>query len=199
MRCPKCGFISFDHLTSCKKCGKDIAEVASELQGTSIKTESPMFLSPALAAFADREESFEEHAMEAEVGEGIDFSMEDEPVEEEAAATAEAEENIDFSVEQAEEETDMSLAEAEAEEAAGTEEETEESVDLALETEAVEETVPEEAEESFEELDFMGTPEEEEEGGLEFDLEDFLEDMDDDKSKSSGSKDIGSDADDEEK
>jgi hypothetical protein len=189
MRCPKCGFISFDHLTSCKKCGKDIAEVASELQGTSIKTESPMFLSPALAAFADREESFEEHAMEAEVGEGIDFSMEDEPVEEEAeaAATAEAEENIDFSVEQEEEESDMSLAEAEAEEAAGAEEETDESTDMALETEAVEEAAPEAAEESFEELDFMGTAEEEEEGGLEFDLEDFLEDMDDDKSKSSGS------------
>jgi len=177
MRCPKCGFISFDHLTSCTKCGKDIAEVASELQGTSIKTESPMFLSAALAAFADREESFEEHAMEAEVGEGIDFSMEDEPVEEEAVAAAEAEEDIDFSIEQEEEQADISLAEAEAEEAAGTEEETEESVDLALEAEAAEEAESEASEEeTFEELDFMGTPEEEEEGGLEFDLEDFLED-----------------------
>ncbi|MDT8420511.1 MAG: RDD family protein [Desulfuromonadales bacterium] len=26
MRCPKCGFNSFDHLQSCKKCGKDLAE-----------------------------------------------------------------------------------------------------------------------------------------------------------------------------
>lgn len=24
MRCPSCGFVSFDHLTSCKKCGKDL-------------------------------------------------------------------------------------------------------------------------------------------------------------------------------
>jgi uncharacterized RDD family membrane protein YckC len=26
MRCPKCGYTSFDHLESCKKCGKDLAE-----------------------------------------------------------------------------------------------------------------------------------------------------------------------------
>lgn len=26
MRCPKCGYNSFDHLDSCKKCGKDLAE-----------------------------------------------------------------------------------------------------------------------------------------------------------------------------
>ena len=194
MRCPKCGFISFDHLTSCAKCGKDIAEVASELQGTSIKVETPMFLSPALAAFADREESFEEHAMEAEVEEGIDFSMEDEPVAEEAAAMAGAEEEIDFSFEEEEGEADMSLAEAEAEEAKETG-----GADFALETEAEEEAAPEEQEESFEELDFMGPADEEEEGGLEFDLEDFMEDMDDDKSKSSSSGDIDLDLDDEEK
>ena len=26
MRCPKCGYNSFDHLDSCKKCGKDLVE-----------------------------------------------------------------------------------------------------------------------------------------------------------------------------
>lgn len=26
MRCPKCGYNSFDHLDSCKKCGKDLSE-----------------------------------------------------------------------------------------------------------------------------------------------------------------------------
>lgn len=26
MKCPKCGYNSFDHLDSCKKCGKDLAE-----------------------------------------------------------------------------------------------------------------------------------------------------------------------------
>ena len=73
MRCPKCGFISFDHLTSCAKCGKDIAEVASELQGTSIKVETPMFLGAALAGYSENEDSFEEIAMEDEFDEGIDF------------------------------------------------------------------------------------------------------------------------------
>ena len=84
MRCPKCGFISFDHLASCAKCGRDISEVASELQGTSIKVEAPMFLSGALAALSESEESFEDHAMEADDGEGIDFDMEMEADEEEA-------------------------------------------------------------------------------------------------------------------
>ena len=106
MRCPKCGFISFDHLTSCAKCGRDVSEVASELQGTSIKVEAPMFLSGALAAFSEAEESFEDHAMEAEVEEGIDFDMEMEPAEEEEVETAAAEEDIDFSFDEKEEETE---------------------------------------------------------------------------------------------
>lgn len=31
MRCPKCGYISFDYLSSCEKCGKDLEEVAAVL------------------------------------------------------------------------------------------------------------------------------------------------------------------------
>ena len=189
MRCPKCGFISFDHLTSCAKCSKDIAEVASELQGTSIKVETPMFLGTALAAFAEREASFEEHAMEAEVDEGIDFSMEDEGAGEEAVEIADAKENIDFSFAAEEAETDTSHAEEKTEKADG----------FSHAVEIEEKASPEVAEESFEELDLMGTVGEEEDGGLEFDLEDFIEDMDDDKSKSSASADIDLDLNAEEK
>ncbi|NIV99060.1 hypothetical protein GWN26_07870, partial [Candidatus Saccharibacteria bacterium] len=63
--------------------------------------------------------------------------------------------------------------------------EEEEAVDFTIEAEAEAEVEaePAEAEESFEELDFMGTPADEE-GGLEFDLEDFIDDMDDAKSES---------------
>ena len=196
MRCPKCGFISFDHLTSCSKCGKDIAEVAAELQGTSIKVEAPMFLAGALSALADSAESFEEQEMETAVEEegGIDFHMD---MEEEApAAMAEAEEDVDFSFEEEAEEfeaaageegADITLAEAEAEEAAEVEEE---AADFEAEAEAEEEAPAEEAEEdSFvEELDFLGGVEDEEEGGLEFDLEDFI-DMDHDKSSASSGDD----------
>ena len=202
MRCPKCGFISFDHLASCSKCGRDISEVASELQGTSIKVDPPMFLSGALAAFAESEESFEEHAMEDDVAGGIDFNMEmeDEAVEMDAAAedvdfSFEEEEeafdvapegDADFEIVEEEEGADISLAEAEAEEAGIAEED----VDIELEAEA---------EDTFEELDFMSSVDEEE-GGLEFDLEDFIEDRDDDEPQTSGDADVeGLDLDDEEK
>ena len=204
MRCPKCGFISFDHLASCSKCGRDISEVASELQGTSIKVEPPMFLSGALAAFAESEESFEEHAMEDDVAGGIDFNME---MEDEAVEMDAAEEDVDFSFEEEVEEldvapeedadfeiveeeegADISLAEAEAEEAGIAEED----VDIELEAEA---------EDTFEELDFMSSVDEEE-GGLEFDLEDFIEDSNDDETQTSGDADVEGldlDLDDEEK
>lgn len=185
MRCIKCGFISFDHLASCAKCGRDISEVASELQGTSIKVEIPMFLSGALAAFSESEESFDDHAMGAEVSEDIDFHME---MEEEAIEIADEEEDVDFSFDEEAEEVEVVEV---VEEVAGIEEEVEEAEEVfALElesAEAVEEPAFEEVEESFEELDFAGAvADEEEEGGLEFDLEDFL---DDDEPKKSGSVD----------
>ncbi|MCK5229448.1 MAG: hypothetical protein KAR13_04230, partial [Desulfobulbaceae bacterium] len=44
MRCPKCGFISFDHLTLCSKCGKELAETSEQLKGTSIKSSTSYFL-----------------------------------------------------------------------------------------------------------------------------------------------------------
>ncbi len=44
MRCPKCGYISFDHLERCKKCGKDIAEATAELEGTVFEAVAPAFL-----------------------------------------------------------------------------------------------------------------------------------------------------------
>jgi hypothetical protein len=197
MRCPKCGFISFDHLTSCTKCGRDISELAVELQGTSIKSELPMFLSGALGAFSGEEkETFEEQALDTEMEEGIDFDMEMEG--EEEVALEEEGADVDFSFEdEGEEQADISLAEAEAEEAASMEAEDvdfdlgvgaeeveiseEEKTDaLAAEAEEVEEA-EEGAAAGFEELDLSGTYDEGEEGGLEFDLEDFIEGDDEEK------------------
>lgn len=186
MRCSKCGFISFDHLLSCAKCGKDLSEVASELQGTSIKVDPPMFLSSALAAFSESEESIEEMSMESEVDEGIDFDMGMDADEEEPSAMADSAKDVDFSIEEeeaAEEseeagEADISFAESSPGETDRVEAEAEE--EKAEEEEAVEVEV---ADESFEELDFLDVANEvDEEGGLEFDLEDFVEDMDDEKS-----------------
>ena len=48
MRCPKCGFISFDHLTLCSKCGKELAETSDQLKGTSIRSHTSYFLGSVL-------------------------------------------------------------------------------------------------------------------------------------------------------
>jgi len=105
-------------------------------------------------------------------------------MEEEAIEIADEEEDVDFSFDEEAEEVEV------IEEAAGIEEEAEEVFALELESaEAAEEPALKEVEESFEELDFAGAvADEEEEGGLEFDLEDFLDD-DDDEPKKSGSVD----------
>ena len=44
MRCPKCGYISFDHLATCLNCKKDISEISSTAQGTTYNAAAPMFL-----------------------------------------------------------------------------------------------------------------------------------------------------------
>jgi uncharacterized RDD family membrane protein YckC len=49
MRCPKCGYTSFDHLESCKKCGKDLVEFKERFGITSV-------LFPGQMSSADAEE-----------------------------------------------------------------------------------------------------------------------------------------------
>ncbi len=44
MRCPKCGYITFDHLETCTKCGKNIAAESAKLSGTVFKARVPLFL-----------------------------------------------------------------------------------------------------------------------------------------------------------
>jgi len=44
MRCPKCGFISFDHLDFCRKCKKPLGSVAVMLHGSVYDCHAPVFL-----------------------------------------------------------------------------------------------------------------------------------------------------------
>jgi len=44
MRCPKCGFISFDHLEACLKCKKDIRAASDALNGGVLHVVPPVFL-----------------------------------------------------------------------------------------------------------------------------------------------------------
>ena len=44
MRCPKCGFISFDQQPSCTKCNADLSAAAPTLTGTGERVTAPFFL-----------------------------------------------------------------------------------------------------------------------------------------------------------
>lgn len=44
MRCPKCGFISFDQLSNCVKCNKSFNDLKDMVRGTAFSTSAPAFL-----------------------------------------------------------------------------------------------------------------------------------------------------------
>ncbi|OGQ95952.1 MAG: hypothetical protein A2521_02790 [Deltaproteobacteria bacterium RIFOXYD12_FULL_57_12] len=72
MRCPKCSYISFDHLSACTKCGRDLSEVAKMVHGTAVQVEPPLFLGSALGS------SFETAAVggssAANIGRGVEMA-----------------------------------------------------------------------------------------------------------------------------
>ena len=45
MRCPKCGYVSFDHLDACKECGADLQE-ERQRRGVPVFTAAPLLSSP---------------------------------------------------------------------------------------------------------------------------------------------------------
>ncbi len=57
MRCPKCGYISFDHLATCLNCSKDFSDSPSAARGTTYSTSAPLFLK-----FSRNAESVEDDA-----------------------------------------------------------------------------------------------------------------------------------------
>jgi hypothetical protein len=44
MRCPKCGYISFDNVEKCLKCRKNITDASSKFQGSVLNVATPVFL-----------------------------------------------------------------------------------------------------------------------------------------------------------
>jgi len=105
MRCPKCGYISFDNLDTCLKCSKDISEATQAFQGSTLKVETPSFLKISAkeddgleiegAAEMDGDIEFADPDLEILVDEdeddegGIDFNLdEDEDVNDDDAALA---------------------------------------------------------------------------------------------------------------
>ena len=72
MRCPKCGYTSFDHLESCKKCHKSFGPAIEEFNGTTYEAVAPLFLKIA----RELEETPPPESMEKLDFEEIDFGDE---------------------------------------------------------------------------------------------------------------------------
>jgi len=137
MRCPKCGYISFDRLEKCLNCNKDIETISSNLSGSTYNIEAPSYLNlnrvkkvePSehldLAdeqSFNDQDEFFDDELEilvgedEADTEEEITL-MEDDQVDLESAAGDEEDDDreIEFDFSQFEDADEQEEAEEEAE------------------------------------------------------------------------------------
>lgn len=59
MRCPKCGYISFDQEEACAKCDANLAEISRGLAGTAVRVQEPFFLASILGQTAAAEVEFD--------------------------------------------------------------------------------------------------------------------------------------------
>jgi hypothetical protein len=134
MRCPKCGYISFDQEEACAKCDANLAEISRVLAGTAVRVQEPFFLASILgqagqqAAAEEVEfdlaeaEEVPESAVEIDVAAGdedegipmVDLSPFAQQ-EEQAEAEAEEESGISFTLPE-EQAAEVQEAGAEAEE-----------------------------------------------------------------------------------
>jgi hypothetical protein len=93
MRCPKCGYITFDQLDTCPSCNKDISKFSKDLLGVTFRTTIPDFLQFGVQEDDEPEEEFDEASAEVEV---FDDGGDD--------TEAEGEEEVEFAVEEEAEE-----------------------------------------------------------------------------------------------
>jgi hypothetical protein len=131
MRCPKCGYISFDQEEACAKCDANLAEISRVLAGTAVRVQEPFFLASILgqagqqAAAAEVEfdlaeaEEVPESAVEIDVAgdedEGIPMVDLSPFAQQEEQAEAEEESGISFTLPE-EQAAEVQEAGAEAEE-----------------------------------------------------------------------------------
>jgi len=55
MKCHKCGFVGFDHLSQCKNCGADLTAIRERLGFSGLKSEVPFLLGTLLAGVGGNE------------------------------------------------------------------------------------------------------------------------------------------------
>ena len=135
MRCPKCGYNSFDHLAQCKKCGIDLTRTRQELGMLHVEPTNPFFLGALLGddskpkpkdekifeeplIFDDFEESSPSHKEEAIAPDFLQSQKEGKPLSAPSEATTKTRlppakagpaEDDDFSIELSDELADWSF------------------------------------------------------------------------------------------
>ena len=79
MKCQKCGFVSFDNLSECKKCGSDLRAVREGLGFTALKSEVPSLLGALLGP--GRSDGIQIRGDKSAAAVGLEFESEtpDEP------------------------------------------------------------------------------------------------------------------------
>ncbi|GAB4333828.1 MAG: hypothetical protein Kow0089_02710 [Desulfobulbaceae bacterium] len=172
MRCPKCGYISFDIIDSCVKCGKEVKAAAEELQGSIAAVSAPVFLKVSreeAAPETEAEVAVAEEEAPLDLGEAAEEEFVDLGGEEEASgevemeidlgATEEAAAEVDLAEEVTAEEPafDLGLGEEPGEEPAAEEAPpVEEEIGISDLAPEEEEPVVEEPAEVEEEVDLAG-------------------------------------------
>lgn len=168
MRCPKCGFISFDNLDTCLKCSKDISATTKAFLGSIQNVATPSFLK---ISIPDDDIKIEGAA---EVGGEIEFADPDLEI---LVDDDEAQDQIDFNFGGADDSDDNLPLAADFDEGATFGDDGEDDIDLSADLGQFED-VPEEDTFSFE--DFEDEPEVSEEADLpDMDLPEELNDISD--------------------
>ena len=151
MRCPKCGFISFDNLETCLKCNKDISAATNVFQGSIQNVATPSFLK-----FSVPEDDIRIEGA-AEVGGDIEFADPDLEI---LVDDGEEQDQIDFNLDGADDSGDSLPLAADFDEDATFGDDKEDDIDLSADLGQFED-VPEDDTFSFEDFDEEAeTPEE---------------------------------------
>lgn len=106
MRCPKCGYISFDSLEFCRKCKKNIENVSESLQGGVLQVTPPSFLKLQPESLEGQQDEYEllvddERAGEEYVDPDLDVILEEDSYEElssELDSDDKGDESADFEI-----------------------------------------------------------------------------------------------------
>lgn len=89
MRCPKCAYISFDHLDACGNCGRDLSELRKQLNGTATSVVPPLFLVSSTEALVEQQEGFAGDEVSMELSDvEVDFRLEPESAPEQGGEAA---------------------------------------------------------------------------------------------------------------